>query len=219
MTRKELNEYWRYYLLLEKRFIETIDYTELNQNNYTSFSNNYALLMQAIGAEMDTIFKLYCGFNTDDRKTIADYVKVIDDEEQNLKPKYAVDHPFRVQKVNVAGYDITLQPFKDWDSNKPKQSLVWWDAFDCLKHNRYESREKANQKNALDILCALFLLEMKILKKITEGTEELDVFENGSELFSLKSWSTKAIPLNDTFDVIADMIEQGDNYSPSPFDV
>lgn len=219
MTRKELHEYWRYFLLLEKRFIETIDYTELNQTNYKTFSNNYALLMQAIGAEMDTMFKIYCGFNNDDRKTIADYVKAIDDEEQNQKPQHAIDHPFRDQEVQVSGYDITLQPFKDWNSSKPKQSLVWWDAFDCLKHNRYESRDKANQKNALDMLCALFLLEMKMLKKITEGTDEWDIFDNGSDLFSLKSWSSKVIPLNNAFGVLSNMMWEGENYSPEPVDV
>ncbi len=219
MTRKELHEYWRYYLLLEKRFIETLDYTELIQTNFISFSNNYAMLMQAIGAEMDTMFKIYCGFNTRDCKTIADYVKCIDDEEQNLKPQHAIDHPFRKQEVQVVGYDITLQPFKDWDNSKPKQSLIWWEAFDCLKHNRYESRNKANQKNVLDMLSALFLLEMKMLKKITEGTSEWDVFDNDSDLFSLKSWSTKVIPLNNAFGVLSDMIKDGEKYTPKPVDV
>ncbi|MBO6302072.1 MAG: hypothetical protein J6N15_06505 [Ruminiclostridium sp.] len=219
MTRKELHEYWRYYLILEKRFIETIEFTELFPTNYKSFSNNYALLMQAIGAEMDTMFKIYCGFNTNDYKSISDYAKNIDDEEQNKKPQHAIDHPFRNQEIQVTGYGITLQPFKDWDNSKPKQSLAWWDAFDCLKHNRYESRDKANQQNALNMLSALFLLEMKMLKKITEGKKELDIFDNGSDLFSLKSWSNKVVPLKDAFGVLSDMMEKGENFAPKSVDV
>lgn len=40
MTRKELNQkHWRYYLMLEKRFIESMEYVELHQDNYNTFSN------------------------------------------------------------------------------------------------------------------------------------------------------------------------------------
>lgn len=60
MNRGELTHwYWRYYLLLEKRFIETTDYVEVCEDNYRSFSNAYALLIQAIGAELDSVFKVY----------------------------------------------------------------------------------------------------------------------------------------------------------------
>lgn len=63
--------------MLEKRFIESMEYVELHQDNYNTFSNGYALLLQAIGAELDTVFKEFCGFNTSDRKTIADYAQYI----------------------------------------------------------------------------------------------------------------------------------------------
>ncbi len=218
MTRKELSQYWRYYLLLEKRFIETLDYTELHTDNYKSFSNNYALLIQAIGAELDTMFKLYCGYNTEDRKNIADYLRSIDDEEQNVKPQYAIDFPFREVKIGISGYDIELQPFKDWNSSKPAQSLSWWDAFDKLKHNRFKSRQLANQENSLNILAALYLIEMKMLKKITEGTPENDIFDNGSDFFTLKEWSSKVIPTGNVLSVLTEMFEKGDKYIPRKFD-
>ena len=220
MTRNDLmQQYWRYYLILEKRFIETITYIELNADNYAAFSNNYALLIQAIGAELDMLFKLYCGFNASARKNITDYVKAIDDEEKNLKPKHALDYPFREQEITVDAYGVMIQPFKDWDSSKPAQSLKWWDAFDQLKHNRFNNRKLANQENTLNILAALFLVEMKYLKKITEGTEEMDVFDTSSELFTLKKWSTKYIPLNRLFGVITNMLDKGEAYKPEPEDV
>ena len=78
MTRKELNQkHWKYYLMLENRFIESIEYAELHENNFNTFSNGYALLIQVIGAELDTVFKEFCEFNTSDRKTIADYAQYI----------------------------------------------------------------------------------------------------------------------------------------------
>ena len=74
MNRKELSQnHWKYYLMLEKRFVESIEFVELHEDNFDAFSNGYALLIQAIGAELDTVFKEFCGFNTTDRKTVADY--------------------------------------------------------------------------------------------------------------------------------------------------
>lgn len=74
MTRKEfLQHYWCYYLVLEEKFRNTLNYVELDQDNERTFSNEYALLLQAIGAELDNFFKVYCRFSPDDRKTIKDY--------------------------------------------------------------------------------------------------------------------------------------------------
>lgn len=206
-------------MLLEKRFLETVSYAELHPDNFSVFSNNYALLMQVIGAELDTMFKLYCGFTMSERKNISDYVKAIDNEESTVKPKHALDYPFRGQKIILTEYDITIQPFKDWDSTKPKQSLIWWDAFDKLKHDRFNNRKLANQENALNILGALFFVEMKYLKKITEGTKEVDVFDTVSNLFTLPSWSIKYIHFGNVFSIMSEMIDKGKAYRPEPTDV
>ena len=60
MNRKELSQnHWKYYLMLEKRFVESIEFVELHEDNFDAFSNGYALLIQAIGAELDTVFKSF----------------------------------------------------------------------------------------------------------------------------------------------------------------
>ena len=41
-------------------------------------------------------------------------------------------------------------------------------------------------------------------KKIIDGTEELDVFDEGSDLFVLKNWTFKATPMNRAFFVSTD---------------
>lgn len=59
MTRKEfLQHYWRYYLVLEEKFKNTLNYIELDWQNAGTFSNEYALLLQSIGAELDNFFML-----------------------------------------------------------------------------------------------------------------------------------------------------------------
>jgi len=46
--------------MLEKHFIESIEFVELHEDNFDAFSNRYALLIQAIEAELDTVFKELC---------------------------------------------------------------------------------------------------------------------------------------------------------------
>ena len=151
MNRKELSQNrWKYYLMLEKHFVESIEFVELHRDNFNAFSNGYALLIQAIGAELDTVFKEFCGFNTADRKTIADYAQHILINTPNIKN----------QKIHIQEYDIEIQPFMNWDINQPGQSLQWWEAFTDVKHNRYEQLKQARQENVLNILGALYLIEM-----------------------------------------------------------
>lgn len=59
MTRKAfLRDFWRYYIHLEKRFAGSLDYVELDECNYGTFSNYYASLLQSIGAEIDHFMKM-----------------------------------------------------------------------------------------------------------------------------------------------------------------
>ena len=59
---------------------------------------------------------------------------------------------------------------------------------------------------------------MLFLKKATDNTTELDVFDESSNLFTLKNWTTKSIPLERAFDVLADMIERDDGTTGLEFD-
>lgn len=43
---KLMQKYWRYYLHLENEFIKTCDYVEISTSNYSTFSNEYASLIQ-----------------------------------------------------------------------------------------------------------------------------------------------------------------------------
>ena len=48
-----LRDYWAYYLMLEEKFIHTTNYVTLAEDNYGTYSNEYAALMQMIGGELD----------------------------------------------------------------------------------------------------------------------------------------------------------------------
>lgn len=53
MNRTEfMQNYWRYYLMLEKKFVNTLTYVELSAQNYDTYSDEFAHLLQAIVAEL-----------------------------------------------------------------------------------------------------------------------------------------------------------------------
>lgn len=145
MARDELlNKYWKYYLLLEKEFISTLDYVELNQANFNTFSNRYAVLIQSVGAELDNFFKAFCGLTSDSYSNIKNYAEMVNQIWPEIKD----------QRIEVISYSLQLQPFKDWDVDHAKESLQWWKAFDDIKHARTDNMNRATQLNVINILAA-----------------------------------------------------------------
>lgn len=210
MNRKELSQkHWRYYLMLEKRFIESMEYVELHEDNYNAFSNGYALLIQAIGAELDTVFKEFCGFDTSDRKSIVDYAQYILSRNPDIVNI----------RILLQEYDTEIQPFQNWNVSQPGQTLQWWIAFTDIKHNRYDKLKQAKQENVLNILGALYLVEMMYLQKITENTSELDVFNESSQLFTLKNWSLKVVPSDKILEFLGDLLEHKGDINDKKYDV
>lgn len=199
MTREELmRDYMRYYGILENKFMTTMQYVEVMKDNFHAYSNEYAFLTEGIGAELDHFFKAYCGIpNSDDKANISNYSSFILGNSTT-----AGDYPDIVnQQISVRYSDIILQPFKDWDVSKPKQSLKWWLFYDSFKHDRIGHFKEANLENILNLLSALYLLEMKQLKKISEasevnGKEVTDIPDIQTELFDITGWSYKYASLN-----------------------
>ena len=199
MTRdKFIQDYWIYYLMLEKKFIATENYVALAPENYNTFSNEYVSLLQLIGAELDAFFKKYCGFQLDEKKNISHYAMII----------LANDSEIKQQKIDVNNSDLVIQPFANWDAQIAKQSLVWWEAFDTIKHNRIEKRTNASLKNVLDMLGALFLLEMKYLKQISIEHGEPDIPNEESALFTLRGWKFEYFSGGDAFLKLIEIVEE-----------
>ena len=192
MTRKEfLQHYWRYYLVLEEKFKSTLNYIELDWQNARTFSNEYALLLQSIGAELDNFFKVYCGFAAEERKNMNDYCTFVLSDYSDIVN----------QKVLMPERDMEFLPYQDWSATNPAQSLAFWNGFCKIKHSRYANIQMANQKNVLYALGALYLLEMKYLSKIATSNEP-DVPNKKSELFELDNWTYHFTPMGEMFALI-----------------
>ena len=184
MNREQfINDFWAFYLILESKFLDTSQYVELDADNFSTFSKEYIFLLESIGAELDNVFKLYCGFGFDEYKNISDYANVILDEESELSYCSIVDEIIRVFNTQ-----IHLKPFEGWLKDKPKQSLTWWEAYDNIKHGRHINKKEANLENVANALSALYLLEMKYLQSIIEEGESGFPDQN-SNLFLVKGWT------------------------------
>lgn len=197
MTRKELSRnYWRYYRMLEEKFLETTNYVDIATPNFRTYSNEYAMLLQSIGAELDNVFKVYCGFNPTERKNITDYANYI-----------LAEYPAIVNdEIQVAGTDVKVIPFQGWTTIAAAQSLTWWKAFDRVKHNRYGNFTEANQGNVLNSLAALYILEMKLFTKATKERNQAelsdwDIPDGDSSVFLYPRWKFRSIDItNPVFD-------------------
>lgn len=193
---------------LESQFMESIEYVELHPSNFSAFSNRYALLIQAIGAELDSLFKFFCGFDLSARKSISDYAGQILQNNPNIVN----------QKIKLRQFGFEIQPFQGWDATHAAQSLSWWSAFTNIKHNRSAHIQESSQQNTLNILGALYLLEMLCLRKISEATHEPDVYDIRSNLFTLENWTTTPETIDDAFMLLADIIESDGSESDLKFD-
>ena len=193
MTRNELiRKYWRYYRMLEGKFRETTNYVEIDTSNFPTYSNEYAMLLQSIGAELDNVFKVYCGFNPMDRKNITDYANYI-----------LTEYPAIVSdEIGVRGTDVKIIPYQGWTATAAAQSLVWWQAFDNVKHNRNGYFVEANQGNVLKTLAALYILEMKLFTKAKKATNpaelsDWDIPDEDSRVFLYPKWKFRCVDIND----------------------
>lgn len=178
-TQEFEKNYWRYYLMLETKFAQTLQYVTLSSDNFDTYSNEYAHLIQTVGAELDAFFKVYCGFAPLEYKNISDYAAVILQDWSDIK------------KQIVKADDISLQPFENWDERCAKQSLFWWEVFDTIKHSRVVNEKVASLKNTIYILAALYMLEMKFFKKLADMNGDVDILQDGSNVFLLDNWTTR----------------------------
>lgn len=194
--------FWKYYLSLEKDFMETERYisfdlgdnylyssSPVNLENSMVYSIEYIKQYQAIVSEIDVLFKGICkklGNNT--ANSIDGYTSVI---LENDFWKKIVD-----QKVRMGG--IELQPFWGW-STSPYKAPAWWKQYNDVKHHRVEKYKEANLKNVVNALAGLYALENYYVKYIADESNRqnpeervFDVPNENSHLFEMVEWQTDA---------------------------
>lgn len=192
MTTNELiQKHWNYYLMLEQKLLETRNFVEFRDGNYNTSSNEFGLLMISSGAELDNFLKTYCEVpeaNRCDRN-----INIV------FYTNYLSQHYPQITNETITVLDtdpvITLSPF----SNLNTSQFPWWNAYNAVKHNRFANFTEAKLENAINLLAALYLLEMKMFKNIAATSAEeypVDCPLNQSKMFALREWEFNCTPGN-----------------------
>lgn len=150
---------WHYFLSVEKDFIRTIDFVELDEANSKTFSNEYAKLLLLIGSEVDVVAKMLCTKVAPDKKP-ANFVDYSDILTSSFKGFHTVE-------IDIPKYSRTVQPWLSWEKaatrwwpNAPK----WWRAYNNVKHERDKNFPDANQDYTLAALCGWLALLLYFYK-------------------------------------------------------
>lgn len=181
MKRRIFQEYWKYYIHLEQLLINTLDFVALNKNNFRTYSNQYASILQLTGAELDAFFKSFFEIKRSNDFNIKIYIKQLIDKQPELIQ----------QRVRILDTDIILIPFEKCKGVLKNRPMTWWKAFTGIKHNRIEYFSKATLENCLLILSALYMLECQCILEIGKKDKSADSPNPESKLFVLEDWKAK----------------------------
>lgn len=197
MTRNEfLTQYWRYYLSLEKDFIQLTRYVGLYEENFNVFSDEIHKQLISVGVEFENISKRICeilSINLPARANITHFNQWIPQEEIKVITIYSLSQfillPFKIENVDTL-----------WK---------WWNNYNSIKHNRLFNYKEVTFKNLLDALAALFYAEMFLIKEIGQRNNEVDVPDEYSKLFQIENWNVKhqTIQIGDNVATKEDVIE------------
>lgn len=72
-----LQNYWNYYLVLEKKFINSTNYVAVNESNYNTYSFEFVNLILLIGSELDVTMKLLSNIPQTQNSNIQAYADYI----------------------------------------------------------------------------------------------------------------------------------------------
>ena len=157
LDRTRFEYYWSYYLSIEKMLEDTRRFVASSDENKNTYSDEFAKIILLSCSEIDSILKLICKLKGVEKKdneyNMRIYVQVLSENEDIREFAYSPDPSTYINEKSLIVY-----PFKEMDKNKKYGGLVWWMAYQALKHNRLESATKGNLYNAISAVSAHYIL-------------------------------------------------------------
>ncbi len=149
--------HWNYFLALEDDLEKVSRYVDLSGNEAT-YSIEIARLLLASCSEIDVVFKLIC-CNLNNTSTADDINKYFTELNTHVPAIFGFE-------VTIPRFGLTLQPFSSWASSKPP---LWWTHHNKVKHHRDQNFDKANLKNVINSLAALYITTLFLYKNEAEN--------------------------------------------------
>lgn len=180
------NKYWQLYLKLENEMRVISDYIEICQNNYMVYSKELLKLFLQIGSELENVMKEATNLLIEECNILRFGPVLIEKYPDILQ-----------QKVILRGGEMELIPFKDWHPTFQDNNLLFWSDYNKVKHDRINNFSKANLKNTLYALAALYIVEMYRSNELFENdiNEDVNYASYGNDIdcsmFKLDNWELK----------------------------
>ncbi|SDL86578.1 hypothetical protein SAMN04488034_1195 [Salinimicrobium catena] len=180
------NIYWPVYKNIESELTKLTYDIHIDDNQINVYSSKISDLILRSAAEIESIakelYKKNGGVKENNILFDKDCIKHLN-QIWKLEDKVIIissSSCFQSQKI--------IKPFIKTEKNfRNKLTYSWNNAYQNLKHNRYESLHFGSLKYLFDILAALFILNLYFKEEVFEITQNSNVPENmGSEIFSIK---------------------------------
>jgi len=136
--------HWEYFLAIENDLERCSRYVEFHEDNYRTYSLEFARIIMASASEVDTVMKLICSSidSSKNPNNIVQYFPIVMTKYPKLT-QYTIELP---------RFMLCFRPWENW---APNQSPEWWSAYNKIKHERDKNFSKANLINAILSVCGL----------------------------------------------------------------
>lgn len=166
-------KFWEYFLHIESDLANCARYVEFTEENFGTYSSEFARIVVVACSEIDANLGELCELIEPSAKAerITEYFPIV------LR-RFPV---FTDTKVDVRRYGLTFQPWQEWKHDK---SPPWWgNGYNRIKHDRTNHFDKANLKNALQAVGALFMTILYYHHHVSGEAVHVD-FNRGTQLFT-----------------------------------
>lgn len=143
--------YWNYFIALEEDLYKISRYIEFNKDNFKTYSIELAKLLISASSQVDVVLRDVCSKYSSKAKKdlkIGDFIETIEQRFSWINTE-----------VQIIKHGLKLCPFDNLKNvRKEDKRPKWWTAYNKIKHNMDTEYNRANLKNTLNSMGALFLV-------------------------------------------------------------
>ena len=156
-----LMPHWDYFRTVESDLEQSLRYVECHKDNDGTYSLEFARLIMAACAEIDTVCKQLCRCIAPTKcqpERLPDYSEVI-------LPRYS---SLPEIGITIPRYERLVRPWQGWTKDS---SPEWWRAYNKIKHTRTEHFHLANLTNALGAVAGLMAMVLYLYRERNDGVQ------------------------------------------------
>lgn len=159
-------EVWKTYTMVEKDFLDFIEYVPLTQEHSKVYSIKLSDMLLRLGSYIDTLFKEMLLFDGLDQNSNVNQSKLKKARKRKEEGKISIKNYreifepyYKLSERAIVVYDphhnFVTYPFLQFGKGR---SPPWWNKYNRVKHDLYKNMKEATMHRVLHALAGLFLL-------------------------------------------------------------